>query len=356
MKKIEDLDVNLKQKKAEADSPVEEYVLPCAPFDVYGVYYDADDERLVRMPKAVAEKVNDGVANMYKHTTGGRIRFSTDSDYFGISVEYDSLVTFSHMPCSGTCGFVLIDETEEVDRLVVNMRPEVHGNEHGFNGSVKLKGDKVRNYILYLPTYNDVKSLTMRLKKGAFVGGGKEYEPIAPILYYGSSITQGGCASRPDNMYPARIERDTNIDFIDLGFSGNARGESVMAEYLASLDCSVFVCDYDHNAPTVEHLEKTHYALYENYRKKRPETPILFISRPDIENDPTCNLRKAVIENTYKKAKRSGDKHVYFIDGGKFFKGKYRSKCTVDGVHPNDLGFDKMAKIVGKALAKILNA
>ena len=353
MPKFEDLDKNFKQTKVETENPIADYKQPCAPFDLYGVYYDETEERFVRMPKSVAAQVNDGVADMYKHTSGGRIRFSTDSDYFGITVEYSDLIKFSHMPLSGSCGFVLIDETDEVDQFVSNMRPEPFGNDTGFKGTTWLKSDKIRNYVLYLPTYNDVKSLTIHLKNGAYVGGGKAYKDIKPILYYGSSITHGGCASRPDNMYPARVERWTNIDFIDLGFSGSARGEEVMVDYLASIDCSVFVCDYDHNAPNPEHLENTHFALYERYRAKKPNTPIVFITRPDIECDGSCPKRKEVIYATYKKAKKLGDKKVYFIDGGTFFKGVDRSKCTVDGCHPNDLGFEKMAKVVKKKLTEI---
>ena len=354
MPEFTDLDENFKQKQAETENPIADYQLPCAPFDLYGVYYDNTEERFVRMPKSVAEQVNGGVADKYKHTSGGRIRFSTNSDYFGITVEYSGLNQFSHMPLSGICGFVLIDETEEVDRFMCNMRPEPCGNSTGFKGTTWLRSDKIRHYVLYLPTYNDVKSLTIHLKNGAYVGGGKRYKDIKPILYYGSSITHGGCASRPDMMYPARIERWTNIDFIDLGFSGSARGEEVMVDYLASIDCSVFVCDYDHNAPNPEHLEKTHFPLYQRYREKRPNTPIVFITKPDIENDDSAPARRKAVFATYQKAKKLGDKKVYFIDGGEFFKGIDRSKCTVDGCHPNDLGFEKMATTVLKTLKKII--
>ena len=87
------------------------------------------------------------------------------------------------------------------------------------------------------------------LKEGAAVQGGRAYRKGGPVLYYGSSITQGGCASRPDNCYPAYISQWTNTDYINLGFSGNGKAEPAMVEYLASLPCRAFVCDYDHNAP-----------------------------------------------------------------------------------------------------------
>ena len=127
-----------------------------------------------------------------------------------------------------------------------------------------------------------------------------------------------------------------------------------MCEYLSGIDCSAFVCDYDHNAPDSVYLEKTHYALYETFRKKQPETPVVFISKPDIEHDTDRKVRRGIIKKTYLRAIAEGDENVYFIDGGTFF-GKDRNACTVDGCHPNDLGFIRMANKIGAVLDKILS-
>jgi len=118
------------------------------------------------------------------------------------------------------------------------------------------------------------------LDKNARVNGGKKYRDELPILYYGSSITQGGCASRPDHAYQALIAKWNNIDYINLGFSGNAKGEDIMVDYLASMDCGLFVCDYDHNAPTAEYLKNTHYCLYKRYREKQPSWLPLVLVKP----------------------------------------------------------------------------
>ena len=159
---------------------------------------------------------------------------------------------------------------------------------------------------MYFPLYNDVRALSISLDKNACVKSGKKYRDELPILYYGSSITQGGCASRPDQAYQALIAKWNNIDFINLGFSGNAKGEACMVEYLASIDCSLFVCDYDPNAPNAEYLSNTHYPLYERYRKARPNTPILFITKPDFKWDLEDETRHRIIYSTYKKQKRTG--------------------------------------------------
>ena len=196
---------------------------------------------------------------------------------------------------------------------------------------------------MYFPLYNAVNSLEIGLDEQASVCEGKRYREIKPIVYYGSSITQGGCASRPDNCYQALISKWNNIDYINLGFSGCARGEEAIADYLPTIESSLFVCDYDYNANTPEDLEKTHYRLYERYRAVRPDTPILFISRPNFKGTEEDKLREGVVCGTYERAKAQGDNNVYFLAGKTLF-GPDRENCTVDGCHPNDLGFYRMAK------------
>jgi lysophospholipase L1-like esterase len=249
---------------------------------------------------------------------------------------------------------MLLEETKKGTKLVKGFLP-LFDQQKGFEGSAdcNIKGGKTLDYILYFPLYNGVNSLEIGLDEGASVGHGRVYRDIKPILYYGSSITQGGCASRPDNSYQALISKWNNIDFINLGFSGSARGETVMVDYLKNIDCSLFVCDYDHNAPTADHLEKTHYALYESYRKARKDTPILFLTRPDYKaGQNECERRERIVRETYERAKAQGDNNVYFIAGRTFFTTD-RQNCTVDGCHPNDLGFYKMAKKIYAKMQEI---
>ena len=334
------------------------YNIPCAPFDLYGVYYEKETERFVRMPSEIADRVNDGVKILNGHTAGGRIRFSTDSDIIAISVTYRELWEMDNMPLAGSAGFVLLEETDKGFKHIQTFKPRNitydTAYKNHFELSAGLKGGKMRNYVMFMPIYNDVQILKIGLAKDANVAHGKPYLNVKPILYYGSSITQGGCASRSDNCYQAIISKRNNIDYINLGFSGSGKAEPIICEYLAGIDCSVFVCDYDHNAPDVDYLEKTHYALYKTFRDKQAKTPVVFISKPDIEHDTRWKKRRDIIKNTYLRAVREGDKNVYFIDGSKFF-GKERHVCTVDGCHPNDVGFSKMAKKIGAVLDKIVS-
>ena len=351
--KIEKIDKNFSlREQAHIEGDRAQYNLPHSAFSLYGIFYDEKEKRFVRMDLSIADSVSEGVGTLSRHTAGGRLRFATDSSVLQLTVKYDFLWLMSHMPLTGSSGFSLFEETENGEVFIKNLAP-ISSDAKGFTAEIALKGDKVREYILYFPLYNDVKSLTISLDKNAQVKNGKKYREELPILYYGSSITQGGCASRPDHAYQAMIAKRNNIDFINLGFSGSAKGEDIMVDYLAGIECGLFVCDYDHNAPTAAHLKNTHYRLYKRYREKRPSTPILFITRPDITGDVEGEDRWRIVYNTYKTAKRKGDKNVYFLSGKSFYGKKNRWDFAVDGCHPTDLGFSKMAEKIYKKMIAI---
>jgi hypothetical protein len=103
--------------------------------------------------------------------------------------------------------------------------------------------------------------LYIGLQEGAKVEGGLKYRSELPVYYYGSSITQGACSSRPGNAYQSIISRRQNLDFVNLGFSGSGRAEEIIANYMAEQKMLAFVCDYDHNAPNPEYLNDTHCRL-----------------------------------------------------------------------------------------------
>ena len=153
--------------------------------------------------------------------------------------------------------------------------------------------------------------------------------------------------------YQAILERSLDCNYINLGFSGNAKGEPAIVDYIASLDMSVFVCDYDHNAPTLEHLKATHEPLYRAVREKHPTLPIIFVTRPSVREEANRLKRLEIIKETYDKAVAEGDKNVYFLDASKFF-GFDSNEHTVDGCHPTDLGFYLMAKGMEETIREAL--
>lgn len=328
------------------------------PFQIYGLYQPRTEDHLHRLPTELAARVSENVAAVENHPSGGRVRFSTNASYIALRATFPRFDITSCMPISGACGFDLY--LTDNDRFVFlrHFAPTAE-DKQGFASAVDLVrfelGEGWHDYCINFPLFNRLTAVQIGIPSDCQVKGGGSYRPLKPIVYYGSSVTQGGCASRPGNCYTNIVSRRLNMDFINLGFSGSAKGEQIVADYIAGLDMSVFVYDYGYNAPTVEHLQRTHYPFYETIRAKNPDLPILMISRIDSPslNDTTPGMRAAVRES-YERALAAGDKNVYHIDGGDLFAGPERWDCTVDAVHPNDLGFRRMADVIGAELARIL--
>ena len=349
---VQDIDKNLATGDAAGGEEMAYYAIPDDRFALYGVFYDERNARFMRLDGDVAAAVSEGVSRLAKYTAGGRLRFATDSAKLSLAVTYDGMWVMPHMALAGANGFMLVEENEDGSTGFFKMLPPNADQTRGYTLSVDLPAGKMRQYILYFPLYNRVSGLTIGLEKTARIGRGRAYKAVKPILYYGSSITQGACATRPDNCYEALIAKWNNVDFINLGFSGSAKGEDLMVDYLTGIDCSLFVCDYDHNAPNAAHLEATHWRLYERYRQARPDLPILFLSAPSGAFAKDAS-RKAVIRRTYLRARRAGDQNVYFLDGARLFGTHDPENCTVDGTHPTDLGFYRMAEGIYKKLVSI---
>ena len=190
------------------------------------------------------------------------------------------------------------------------------------------------------------------LQENADISESSPYKTEKPIVYYGSSITQGGCASRPAMSYQSIVSRKFDYDYINLGFSGNAKAEDEIIDYIKNLEMSVFVLDYDHNAPTVEHLRNTHEKMFKAVRNAHPDIPVIMMSRPKYILTEEEKERRKVVETTYNNAVAFGDKNVYFIDGKALTK-LCRDDGTVDNCHQTDLGFSSMADAVYRVLETI---
>ena len=211
----------------------------------------------------------------------------------------------------------------------------------------------MHDITIHFPLYAGVKEFLVGVDGAATVEAATPYRLEKPVVYYGSSITQGGCASRPGNSYQAMISRNLNLDYVNLGFSGSAKGEETMAQYISTLDMSVFVYDYDYNAPTPQHLRQTHQKMFQIIRDRNPQLPILILSRPRYRLVEHEKERLSIIRKTYEDAIASGDQNVYFIEGPTLMH-YAQDGGTVDAVHPNDLGFFSMAKMITKTLKPIL--
>lgn len=353
MKRVEELDKNLKVETKLAKEDLVFYDCLDGRFEINGVMVpEAAGEPFRRMPQELADQTSEGVAHLNLCTAGGRVRFKTDSPYVAIHAEMGNLGKMPHFPFTGSIGMDLYERREGKEYYVKTFVPPID-IETGYESIIEFSEARERELTINLPLYSGVNRLFIGLAKDAAIGTCHAYTHPVPVVYYGSSITQGGCASRPGTSYESMISRRLDCDYINLGFSGNAKGEKVMCSYLSSLPMSVFVMDYDHNAPTVEHLENTHQPLYETIRAAQPNLPIVMVSMPESSGREEIETRFQVIRRTYEQAKAKGDTNVYLIDG-RTMVADMADSWSVDGCHPNDLGFYAMAKAIGDVLQEIL--
>lgn len=326
------------------------------PFELYGFYNAKTESVFKRMPSELGKKVSESLFNLAHKSSGGRVIFSTNSKYIAIRASVTKMDLMAHMPITGSSGFDMYLTNENGSCIYNSTFVPSTSDKYGYESLYEFDERKNRFVTINFPLYSAVENLFIGIEKDAKVEKGVPYKHTVPVVFYGSSITQGGCASRPGNMYPSMISRMLDTDYLCLGFSGNALGEKIMAEYIASLDMSCFVMDYDHNAPNEEHLKKTHYPFYEIIRKANEDLPIIMVSKSDTDRFPqTAKNRRDIVFSSYQKALANGDENVYFIDGATLFGTDLRDSCTVDGVHPNDLGFYRMAKVIGEKIKKIID-
>ena len=342
------MDISKIDKNFAVDTKIDKtglkfYSVDEPPFRLYGVIREGDD--YVRLPKAIAKTVSSGVDGLNYNTAGGRVRFVTDSKKIAIIARFSSAAQSVHMPFSVKAGVDIYIG----NRFEGTFLPPVSLPNLAFE-SLKNFDEGEKLVTLNFPLYGSLCELFVGVEEGAAVTAAPDYKYETPVVYYGSSITQGGCASRPGMSYQAMLTRWIDCDHVNLGFSGNARGEKEIVDYMAGLDMSVFVCDYDHNAPNVEFLAATHEKMFKRIRERHPTIPVVMLSRTSAEwLGAERDKRRRVIMNTYENALRAGDKNVYFIDGSKIY-GELESMATVEGCHPNDLG----QTLIGEALAKLL--
>lgn len=337
---------------------------------VYGT--QVKGEGLRRIPAAVAEKVSESVATLSKQSSGIRLCFATDSRNLTIKAKYSAISNFYHMPLSGCAGFDLFEQFKVQDREVTEpwkvdycspqgvvsrwlhnyMIPTDTYERLEVESTWHQEEEGIHHYMLFLPLYAAVEQLEIELDDSANLSDhAYPYVNTKPYVFYGSSITHGGCANKPSNAYLAILSRKYHVDFLNLGFSGSAKGECEMADYIASLDMEAFVLDYDFNAPDVEWLQATHEPFFKRIRSAHPYLPIYILTAcahgRTHSHYQTLLERRKTIRRTYENAIAASDKNVFFLDMTECFYGDGCQSFCVDAVHPTDAGFMRMADWIG---------
>lgn len=179
-----------------------------------------------------------------------------------------------------------------------------------------------------------------------------------PIVFYGTSILQGGCASRPGMAHTNIISRRLNRECINLGFSGNGQLDLEVARVMAEVDAGVFVLDFVPNA-SVEQMKERMETFYRIIRNKHPKTPIVFIEDPifthtlfDQRVAHEVTRKNQTLNEIFNSLKKKGEKDIYLIHSEKMIGED--GEATVDGIHFTDLGMMRYANLITPFIKKMI--
>ena len=280
-----------------------------APLRVCGVPHFEKSREFRRLPDAL---INQEILADIKHhrlglrTPGARVAFRTDADEIRLRMTTSCSFDLGMSVFAARTAYVYLGDRANM-RYAGMLCPGTY--EKASSELIIRKAAVMEEITVYLPRNEHVEAFEVELPDGATVTEPTPYSFAdgKPIVFYGSSITEGGCSTIAPNAYTAMVARHLDADHINLGFSGHARGESCMADYINTLDMSVFVLDYDHNAPTVEHLAATHELFFLRVRKAHPTLPIIMMTRPnaphslrpDGELNADVAARREVVLTTY---------------------------------------------------------
>jgi hypothetical protein len=310
-----------------------------------------------RLPAKAEGKVRDAVWGLSRDSAGQCVRFITAATTIHArwTVTKDRLA-MPHMPATGVSGLDLYARDDRGRwRWVAVAQPKETTNTVVFADGVK---PGPREYLVYLPLYNGVSSVEIGVPAASELVDAPDYpaERARPIVFYGTSITHGACASRPGMVHTAILGRRYQRPVINLGFSGNGRMELEVGELLTELDAAAYIIDCCPNLSGNDTAARTK-PLVEQLRKARPNTPIVLVEdrrytdawlKPSKAERNDGNHR--ALRTAYEGLVAAGVKGLYYIHGDDLLGDD--NEGAVDSSHPNDLGFVRQAE----AFAKVLDA
>ncbi len=314
-----------------------------------------------RLPARAEGKVRDAVWSLSRHSAGMHVRFITDAT--NIHARWavtSSNLAMPHMAATGVSGLDLYVKTEKGDwRWLAVGKPDKQTNNAALVSNLPPGR---REYLLYLPLYNGARFVEVGVPSGATLqkAGLWGDAPRKPILFYGTSILHGACASRPGMVHSAILGRRFQFPHLNLGFSGNGRMEPELADLLAELDPSVYVLDCLPNMDAKEVTERVE-PFVRRLRAAHPTTPIVLVEdRSYADSFLVASKRehndssRAALKAAFDRLRQSGVKELHYLKGANLLGDD--GEGTVDSSHPNDLGFmrqaDAHAAVLGPLLKK----
>lgn len=314
-------------------------VFPDARLAVSGLYWFNEDKPLLcRLPARLKDTFRPAVWGLAQSPAGGRIRFRTDSLTLVVVAQNPDASTMHHMTSVGQNGMDLYVDGYFIASAWPNKDGEIRADWR------LGAGRKIRDVAIYLPLYKAISVSEIVLGENSIIEVPSPFALPKPVVYYGSSITQGGCAANAGLSYQSIVSRRLNIDHVNLGFSGNGLGEPAVAQAIAEIDAAAYVLDYWAN-PSAEVYRDTMPVFVDILRARHPKTPILltgpfYFSRERV--DPglasTQDAKRKIARDFVEARRKAGDGNIRYVDGSEMLSSG-QVEGLVDGVHGNSLGF-----------------
>ena len=308
-----------------------------------------------RLPSSAKSKVTSNVWNLSRDSAGMMVRFKSDSA--AISVHYKvrkSNLAMPHMAATGVSGIDLYArDTDNKWKWVQVTKPAtqevqaeiISGLAPGF-----------REYAAYLPLYNGIEFLKFGVAKGSKIEGLAPREK--PIVFYGTSITHGACASRPGLVHTNILGRRLDMPIVNLGFYGNGRMDQAVGDYLVQVDAAAYVIDCLPNMQPADVTAKC-IPLVKQIRATRPTTPILLVEDRRFTNDWITPAKHefhtknhAALRAAFDSLTQQGVGNLHYIEGDHLYGDD--TEGATDASHANDLGFMRQANIFEPVLKQAL--
>lgn len=330
-----------------------------AKFPVYGKISTETNERYERLPSKLENVSRKDVWKLGRSSAGLYIRFRSNTTSMRVKWQSTFDNEQNHMTDLGTRGLDLYALVNGEWRAVAPVRPTKKGvNEWTI---IRNMRPEYREYMLYLSLYDGVKSLEIGVDEGAYLGQPEVASPSTekPIVMYGSSILQGGCASRPGMAYTNIIGRRFDREVFNLGFSGNARLDMEIAHLMASVkDPGAFVLDFVPNSSD-KLINEAAEKFFRVLRDTHPNVPVIFVEDPifprtafDTKLHEEVVGRNIAMTQLFKRLKKAGEKKIYYVSAKKMLGDD--GDATVDGSHFTDVGALRYVENIMPALKKAL--
>jgi len=320
-------------------------------FPIIGKFHD--EKNYHRFPYADSGSLRKPVWNLSLHSAGISIRFRTNATRIAVRWTPLNDAGMPHMAATGVKGVDLYAYEKDHWQYAGTGFPREKTNQ----AFLLNNGDGVeREYVLNLPLYDGVESLSIGVNTEAVISAPKDPRLLSnkPVVYYGSSIAQGGCASRPGLAFTNILSRKLDRSFINMGFSGNGTFDSSVGDGMARVNAALYVIDCNPNTKA-ELIYDGAVNLVRLLKNRQPAIPILLVEGFHYDTDffkanrnQDVDKKRAELRRAYEALKKSGVKNLYYKKGDNLTGNDYEG--TVDGVHPNDLGMMRIANALAPAI------